>query len=572
MEFEQVLEIINTAKFSHCEKHLSDVEAAILRGVWQSQTYEKIAENAGYSVSYLSQSAGPQLWMHLSQALGEPVSKKNFRTAIERHWLKIARSRGSIDSKHPYTLHSQHISSSQNHSENLSRPQQHFDWGNAVDVRQFYGRTEELTTLTKWIQVDRSQLIALLGMGGIGKTTLTIKLAEQVQSGFNYIIWRSLRNAPSITDLLLNIIQSISGRPVDELPSSFDDLLSTLVTYLRSSRCLIIFDNLESVLKSNDRTGCYQKNHEAYEQLFNCIADTKHNSCLIFTSREKPKGLAASEGHTLSLRFLQLEGLSNTAAKEFFQIKDASTQFNDQLSSIVENYIGNPFALKIVSSSINKLFDGDIYKFIKNIDKQPFIFDDIRTLLNEQISRLTDLQKIMMYWLSIIREPLTSDQLRGFFPFTILFDELLHGLESLKCHSLIKKTTDRFSLEPFIMDYTVNYFVEVVFKEITSENFFMLKKHLLTSDHLQLNEKQNQAKFFIRPLLKKLFLHFGSPKTTCNYLNKILDTPRIQSILESECINENIIHVKIYLEEFLQSLNQNKTNNDRISICNSFSI
>jgi hypothetical protein len=210
--------------------------------------------------------------------------------------------------------------------------------------------------------------------------------------------------------------------------------------------------------------------------------------------------------------------------------------------------------------------------FTKNIDKQPFIFDDIRTLLNEQISRLTDLQKIMMYWLSIIREPLTSDQLRGFFPFTILFDELLHGLESLKCHSLIKKTTDRFSLEPFIMDYTVNYFVEVVFKEITSENFFMLKKHLLTSDHLQLNEKQNQAKFFIRPLLKKLFLHFGSPKTTCNYLNKILDTPRIQSILESECINENIIHVKIYLEEFLQSLNQNKTNNDRISICNSFSI
>ena len=46
------------------------------------------------------------------------------------------------------------------------------DWGEAIDVSVFYGRTSELATLEKWIQVDRCRLVGVLGMGGIGKTAL----------------------------------------------------------------------------------------------------------------------------------------------------------------------------------------------------------------------------------------------------------------------------------------------------------------------------------------------------------------------------------------------------------------
>lgn len=38
--------------------------------------------------------------------------------------------------------------------------------------------------------------------GGIGKTSLAVKIAEQVQDEFKFVIWRSLRNAPPIKDLL----------------------------------------------------------------------------------------------------------------------------------------------------------------------------------------------------------------------------------------------------------------------------------------------------------------------------------------------------------------------------------
>ena len=72
----------------------------------------------------------------------------------------------------------------------------HQDWGEAIDVSLFYGRTEELTTLEEWIVTERCRLVAVLGMGGMGKTALAAKVAAQVQHEFEYVIWRSLRNAP----------------------------------------------------------------------------------------------------------------------------------------------------------------------------------------------------------------------------------------------------------------------------------------------------------------------------------------------------------------------------------------
>jgi hypothetical protein len=72
------------------------------------------------------------------------------------------------------------------------------DWGEAIAAPTFYGRDAELNQLSTWIGDDYCRLIAILGIGGIGKTTLSIQLGRQIQAQFEIVIWRSLREAPPL--------------------------------------------------------------------------------------------------------------------------------------------------------------------------------------------------------------------------------------------------------------------------------------------------------------------------------------------------------------------------------------
>lgn len=88
LTFEEALEVANEAVFAKTGRYLTDVETVIFRGSWQSQTYEEMAAKTEYTVNYLQRTAGQKFWRLLSEALGEEVSKTNFRTALERGWRR----------------------------------------------------------------------------------------------------------------------------------------------------------------------------------------------------------------------------------------------------------------------------------------------------------------------------------------------------------------------------------------------------------------------------------------------------------------------------------------------------
>ena len=187
MDSEQLLDAANGALLAHEERYLSDVETAIISGAIADQTYETIAEESGYSINYLKRDIGPKLWRTLSAALGEKVSKTNFRQALERYQNSSLSPPVVAAPKAPTC-----------------------DWEDAPDVSFFLGREAELKTLSEWILKDACRLVALLGIGGIGKTTLGVKLTQRLQPEFEFVIWRSLRNAPPFETLLMQLVPLVS--------------------------------------------------------------------------------------------------------------------------------------------------------------------------------------------------------------------------------------------------------------------------------------------------------------------------------------------------------------------------
>ncbi len=178
------------------------------------------------------------------------------------------------------------------------------DWGEAPDVLGFVGRTEELATLRGWVVNERCRLIAVLGMGGIGKTALAAQLTCELAPGFHRLYWRGLRDARPIDEWLAGAIGHLSDQrliaPEDESAQR-----ATLLQLLRERPCLLVLDNFETVLEPGQPEGEYRAGFAGYGALLREIGQTSHQSCLVLTSRETPPELGVLDGdavHTCQAR------------------------------------------------------------------------------------------------------------------------------------------------------------------------------------------------------------------------------------------------------------------------------
>ena len=441
------------------------MEAAILLGSIQRQPYEHIAEASGYAVSYLKHDVGPKFWKLLGQALGETVSKTNFRGALEHQWHQSL-----IGATQTQALTVEPTASPPATVAQTALHQPQADWGEAMDVTQFYGRTGELQTLEQWIVKERCRVVTLLGIGGIGKSALAAKLGQQIQTQFEVVVWRSLQNAPPFEEWLetvLPILLKSQGEDI-AVPSSLDGKLLKLMQGLRQKRCLLILDNAETILNAG-QTGQYRAGYEGYGQLFKEIGAVSHQSCLLLTSREKPREVVPLEGKERSVRTLLLQGLNPEAGRELFRDKGIFAGTESEWERLVAHYRGNPLALKLVAAATQELFNGRITEVLNYVQQGLAVFDDIRDLLQRQFDRLSEIEQEMIVWLAINREPNSLVELNQDIVTTVSKRRLPYAIQSLLRRSLIEKEGERFFLQPVVLEYVTDRFVQCVSGEIATQ-------------------------------------------------------------------------------------------------------
>lgn len=454
MELKEVLRFADDKVFSKTGKHLDDLQEAILKEALPGRKYAtKVAQDRNCSEGYVRVAAS-ELWKILSDVFGEEVSKANVRAILERakfynHSSAIGENYGTVN--HNVNICKERARSPTEPQNPQQTPKQlHIDLGDAPEIFAFFDRTSQLSTLENWITGDnRTRLIALLGISGIGKTTLSLRLIDEIKTQFDCVIYRSLRFSPTLDATLTNLLQIFSQQ--SEIPQNTETKISQILDYLRKYRCLIVLDDVQMLFSSGQLAGQYKTGYEDYQLFFKLIAEVCHQSCLILNSWEKPREISRLEKDDRPVRSIVLSRLEVAAAQDI--LREQKLADEETWSTLIDIYQGNPLWLELTATLIRELFGGRVSEFLQC--EMPILDESLQFQLSLPFGRLTAAELAVMVYLANQSEPVAVSQFFNKIPFSP--SEIVNAVRSLGSRFLLDAREEEkitlFSLNPVLKQY-----------------------------------------------------------------------------------------------------------------------
>jgi WD40 repeat protein/transcriptional regulator with XRE-family HTH domain len=390
-----------------------------------------------------------------------------------------------------------------------AKPSPHVDWGDAPEVSSFYGREPELAVLTEWLLVQSCRVVSLLGMGGIGKTSLAVKLVQEVAPRFERAYWRSLLDAPYPGEWLAGAIGFLSDQQIVP-PAGEMERLAALLQLLRTRRCLLVLDNFETVFEPGSTHGLYRAGLTGYGRLLQTLGEASHQSCLVLTSRESPTELATLGGE--AVRIFPLGGLGVNEARLLLSSKEL-VGTNQQWAELTGRFGGNGLALKLVGERIHELFGGEIGLYIEEASAGS-VFGGIRQLLAEQVERSSAPEQQVLRFLAVAREPVPLADLLSILGERLGRGAVLEAVEALRRRSLVESAAaGAFTLQSVVLEYKTDRLVEEVAEEISRGQPALLVEQALIQAQARDYVRQSQERLIGAPLLQQLHAQDGAGGT-----------------------------------------------------------
>ncbi|MFM6181737.1 MAG: NB-ARC domain-containing protein [Dolichospermum sp.] len=355
MDVNEVLQLIDRLMVERTGKHLDDLQKAVIIGTWERQTYEDIAQQYSFHKNYVGD-VGAGLWQLLSEVLDEEVKKSNFRSTLER--LRLANSPIIIQNNsennnsfnvcnYPY----QNLNKHQKNSQSLI----FHDLTSAPQVIHFYNRNPELEKLSKWLLNQNIRLISVLGLSGIGKTTLVKKFVDLNLEAFQIIIWKNLKFPNALESSLNEILTTCHQESQDNI----SDKIKQISALLTEKKSLIILDDIQNLFISGELAGQYQTQYLDYQNWFRTLTQSQHQSTIILISQEQCPEMHCLDKELYPIKCLEILGLNNTEILENETLKDPETW-----THLINLYQGNPKHIQDVSILIQNFFDDSVAEFL----------------------------------------------------------------------------------------------------------------------------------------------------------------------------------------------------------------
>lgn len=442
MNITEVLQILDQLVLKHTGKHLNDLQKNVIVGIWQNKTYQEIAHNFGYESDNHIGNISRNLYEILAKELGETVNKSNFCWSIERLTNSFNPQFIGIGIKNNINLcpNNNHQKIEFNNQETSQEKKPYHNLKQAPRLIKYYGRNQELTKLSPQLGKENINLISVLGITGIGKTTLVRKLVENHKESFKIIVWKNLKLGQSlnsiIKEILINLNPEKSG--ILEIPDfcSFLELLT-------EEKCLIILDNFQEIFTPQQLTGKYQNEYQDYKQFLQMITEIEHQSKVILISQEK---IDLNSQFSYNLELLGLD----ESAKKILQPQGLKNE--DRWLELINLYQGNPKFLQEISLFIKEIFNGNVEKFLQ--ENCLLLTEEMEFILNNIWLKLSPIEKEILLEIIKYDKFISIGNLKDKLAYS--FRELGKGLKSLnQRYLLIFKEEDPslFNLCPIFKEF-----------------------------------------------------------------------------------------------------------------------
>ncbi|WP_293157727.1 MULTISPECIES: NB-ARC domain-containing protein [unclassified Microcoleus] len=423
MTITEILQFVDRVVEKQRGEHLDDLEKAVVKGLWQGKTYSEIADECGYKSKNYIGDVSRKLFKILSEQLDEDISRHNFSWTIER--VINSQFVGLINSKINWCPNSPQADTNQSIKEKLSKNKGYRDLSLAPKITSFYDRITELQTLSRWLIDQNVHLVSVLGLSGIGKTTLVKQFVDLNLQHFDVVIWKNIKLSQSLESIINELLTGIDRDSIQT-----DNKLTQFFNLLRQQKCLIVLDDFQELFIKGELAGDFKTESKNFQNLLKMMTNIEHQSSFILISQEQCQEMISLDENLYPIKCLDLQGLDHTEILKKWGLKDdeAWAEFSDM-------YGGNFVDLKDIASLIKSIFGGKVADFLK--EDSLIVTKDMKSRLTELFKRLSPTEQEIILQLSKLNAPVSREDLRQSLSMSSM--DLMNGLRSLRQRYLLQR-------------------------------------------------------------------------------------------------------------------------------------
>ncbi|MGF2036569.1 MAG: tetratricopeptide repeat protein, partial [Nostoc sp. CmiVER01] len=289
------------------------------------------------------------------------------------------------------------------------------------EVPVWKGRDELVEELqTKLLEAENPlKVLALIGQGGIGKTSLAVKLLEALgvncgrspqtslekganveECSYECVMYFKAQEGTSFDDVAeFLLIDSLSIQTAETLKTA-DEKIGKIIEGLAQTRTLVVLDNLESILQPANHPQAGRAISPDWGKLLNALVYQQHQSQTLLTSREVPADLAdiryeGAEPDSELVYIERISGVATVAGVEILRQRQLKDREAD-LRWVSERVEGHVFLLTQLAA-IGKSKPGYLRKHSELVTKKA------EPILREQLARQSEAARDLLSRMCVLR-------------------------------------------------------------------------------------------------------------------------------------------------------------------------